>query len=454
MDSQTYVFMPLFALTQSVLFWGAGLSLLTTRFVPILAGAVTIALTFQIGRKNFRFDIALLAAVLLLGWRIAGPLSNRLFGIPLIDTARVARYDALVPVFGLLAWAVYQSAVRGNARRRWALAVFLAGLAGLTHVYGIFWLAVLLLLAWRDKLWRQSWPFLLLGFALPWSAYFLYAALGFENWRQQFGVFASTERFSPFDPLWYGRNLLREPLRYLPTLSADNLAALMRPGVVLLLAGLPAAVFWLWRHGKRQGRTLLIPLLLLPLLFGLLISPKVPAYLMAFWPVVTLALAYLILEGAVRVGGWRRAAALVLLALVLVEGGRRLAQTRTIANQNSSYAAYTGAIEQNLPPQGLVLGLQRTWLGLAERDYRSWSVPIFSRTADTPGALVEVVNQLQPTAVIIDPDMSAYFAERPAEWRAVEQWLAESGFSSPAIVDDPTYGRTAVYSRPANGLNP
>jgi hypothetical protein len=143
-----------------------------------------------------------------------------------------------------------------------------------------------------------------------------------------------------------------------------------------------------------------------------------------------------------------------LQALVLVEGGRRLAQTRTIANQNSSYAAYPGAIEQNLPPQGLVLGLQRTWLGLAERDYRSGAVPIFSRTADTPGALVEVVNQLEPTAVIIDPDMSAYFAERPAEWRAVEQWLAESGFGSPAIVDDPTYGRTAVYSRPANGLNP
>jgi hypothetical protein len=64
-------------------------------------------------------------------------------GILLVDRARVSRHDIAVPVFGLFAlW----RAMRATAPRACFGTGLLAGLSSLSHLYGVFWLPILLLL--------------------------------------------------------------------------------------------------------------------------------------------------------------------------------------------------------------------------------------------------------------------------------------------------------------------
>src|SRR5262249_27599393 len=63
----------------------------------------------------------------------------QLTGIPLVDFARIARYDPLVPVLGLAAFHVYLSARSRQSLPLYAAAGFLATATGLAHVYGLFW---------------------------------------------------------------------------------------------------------------------------------------------------------------------------------------------------------------------------------------------------------------------------------------------------------------------------
>lgn len=53
MDERYYEFMPLYPMVQAVLFWGAGVGLFQARFVSVAAGALTLSLTFAVGRRLF-----------------------------------------------------------------------------------------------------------------------------------------------------------------------------------------------------------------------------------------------------------------------------------------------------------------------------------------------------------------------------------------------------------------
>src|SRR5581483_1207134 len=124
------------------------------RLETVLLSALTLLLTFWLAARLFDTAVGALAVAILVLVRWTGLTYVQLSGIPLVDLARIARYDPLVPVIGLGSLHVYLTA--RAARPRWsglamALAGLLAGLSGLAHLYGLFWLPALLLLAFWDR---------------------------------------------------------------------------------------------------------------------------------------------------------------------------------------------------------------------------------------------------------------------------------------------------------------
>src|SRR5206468_13128810 len=121
-------------------------------------------------------------------------------------------------------WQASRSGHRARAQQ-WGyfLAGVLAGLAGLAHYYGLFWLAVfgvLLLIrlvggqgpltaVLKDGLW------LLAGVALVWLPW---GAVLAANWRMFSGqTLIYRGHFQLLSPSFYLRNLLQEGQRYFPS---------------------------------------------------------------------------------------------------------------------------------------------------------------------------------------------------------------------------------------------
>src|SRR5690349_14301089 len=125
MQDRYYGFPPVHPLVEAATFRLLGEGLVQARLETVAAGALTLVLTFAAGVRILRSAWAgLIAVVILIGARWTGLTYLQPSGIPLLDFARVARYDPLVPVFGLLALHLFWS-------KRYLLAGVLAGVAGL-----------------------------------------------------------------------------------------------------------------------------------------------------------------------------------------------------------------------------------------------------------------------------------------------------------------------------------
>ena len=358
MQDHYYGFMPLHPLLLAGVFGVLGEGLVQARLEAVGASTATLILTFVLGRRLFGDWVAALALGLLLLVRWTGTTTVQLTGIAFVDLARIARYDVVVPVFGLGSLLAYlwardhapsetsagngepgpggQAAGRGqlggpSAWRsgladvlggrawryglagllgglggwRYGLAGLLAGLAGLAHLYGLFWVAVLCVLVVWDGARigrRRALGWLAVGAALPWLPYLLYVLSDLEDWRAQVRGYA--DRFGLLDPRWYLRNLVEEPRRYGPGLGPFGLGWLARPGWWSMLVIVPTSVVWLvsraWRHGDRSARAIAGPAIVLPLLFGLLLRLKLVNYTLTLLPVLAIAAAW----GLVQAIGW------------------------------------------------------------------------------------------------------------------------------------------------------
>jgi 4-amino-4-deoxy-L-arabinose transferase-like glycosyltransferase len=306
MDQRYYGYMPIHPLLLAVIFRVAGVGLLQARVEPVLLGLLVLVLTYALARRLFDERVGLLAVLLLLGVRLTTLTPSQLSGILFLDIARIARYDMAVPVFGLAALHTYLSARARGGRLRYVVAGGLVGLSGLAHLYGLFWLPALTLIAlwdgrgqpFRNTLARAGW--LALGCALPWLPYAAYVLGDLESWRGQTRAYA--DRFDLLNARWYLENVQREPLRYAPGLP-PGLERLLRVGFWGALVALPLALGALIYRGLRgdeSARTLAVPALLFPLLFALLIRLKLMNYLVAFLPLWSLAVAW----GGVALWDW------------------------------------------------------------------------------------------------------------------------------------------------------
>jgi hypothetical protein len=464
MESHYYGYMPLHPLLLAILFRGAGLGLFQARFEPVVLGLLTLALTYALGRRLFGAAVGVLALIFLLFVRLTGLTPSQVSGILLLDMARIARYDMLVPVFGLASLHVYVGAQDGRAWR-YMVAGLLAGLAGLSHLYGVFWLAALGLLAlWNRAQWRCL-AALAAGFALAWLPYLVYVLHDLPAWRGQMRDYAP--RFQLLNPSWYLNNLANEYHRYGPGLGPPGRHYLGRPGFWLTLLALPASLIALMaraagpgRAGSMDGdvaaRTIVTPLLTLPVLFALLIYLKLANYLVTVMPLVAVAVAW----GGVSLwrwagqGGrllWLRPLLAFLLLAVMVEGSGRMAALNQAGATTTPYQTFITQVRRHMPQEALrILGLHHYWFGLDDFDYRTWAVPLLQADAKywtPPLTIDQALTNLDPDVVLLDTRLRALLATAPEVASPVYGWLAEEGFALVGVVDDPTYGQMEILGR-------
>jgi hypothetical protein len=444
MDQRYYGFMPLHPMLLAIDFKMLGPGLAQARLETVALSALTLVLTFALGLRLFNAAVGALAVAILVLVRWTGLTYVQLTGVPVVDFARIARYDPLVPEIGLSALHVYLSARGSTGRWQYAAAGLLAGLAGLAHVYGLFWVPTLLLLAVLDGHASKT-PWILLGAVVPWLPYAAYVFTDLQDWRGQTAIYAS--RFDLLNPRWYLNNLLQEYHRYGPGLGPPSISWLSRPGFWFLLVALPVSLLALTRRALRcdpAARAIVVPALLMPLLFAVLITLKLVNYTLIELPLFALAVAWG-LHALWTARARLRPLLAVVLAAVVLEGGLALAQLERQADASTPYPTFVGEVRQSIPSGARIIGLHSYWLGLRDFDYRSFLVPL--NLADLGQPLDEALTHVDPDVVLLDARMRAYFDSQPpgGDGQRFRSWLAAHNATLTGRVDDPTYGLMEIY---------
>jgi 4-amino-4-deoxy-L-arabinose transferase-like glycosyltransferase len=485
MEDHYYGFMPLFSIMVGAALHLFGLGLFQARLAPLILITLTVALTHRLGAKLFSPWHGTVAVAVLAGWRIAGPFTHLVSGIPLADVARVSRYDSAVPMFGLAALLVLVKTLGQERSRRkygisdagsrghgdWVrsagigapvsfLAIgMLVGLATLSHLYGAFWLPAVWLagLGLMGRRWFQ--PVLLsgAGFGLALAPWLLFVVSGWTDFLGQYRNYS--QRFGLLDVRFYIINLLTEVERYDPILNGARHSL----GAWLWLITCSLSLGWLvyraiWRQ-DRSARILVASLGTLGLLFTLLLALKTFTYLATLWPLFALAIAAGLLgawQTRTNRRWWRPLLALA-FCLALLEGGITQWRIHTLARHTTSYRAYTQAIAARLPPDSRILALQHYWLGLAGRSqmYRSMLVPIFWTSPDyvaEPVPFDQVAQAIPANIVLLDQIMLDFLAGTSSPEASlhplgleIRAYLAEHQARLLAEVNDPTYGLMQIY---------
>ncbi len=434
MDQRYYGFMPLHPMLMAAVFKVIGVGLAQARTETVLLTAITLALTFTLALRLFRDAwIGALAMALLIGVRWTGLTYVQLTGIPLVDFARIARYDPLVPVIGLLALHVYLS------QHNLAAGV-LAGLAGLAHVYGLFFVPALILLTLWDRRPKRATISIALGAVLPWLPYMAYVLQDLPDWRGQTLIYAN--RFELLSPVWYLNNLAQEFHRYGPGLGPLGVSWLLRPGFWFVLVALPLSLFALARRAlacDAAARAIVVPAVLFPTLFAVFITLKLVNYTLIELPFFALAIGWGLVT-AWRARSRLRPVLAVAALAVLAEGGMALSTLETTSI--TPYPTYVAAVRQYIPPESRVLGLHSYWLGLQDFSYRTFLVPL--NMADLGVPLDQALASVDPDVVLLDARMRAYFLNAP-DGALFSRWLANHDARLLGEVDDPTYGRMQIY---------
>lgn len=464
MEQHYYGYMPLHPLLLALIFRIAGLGLFQTRLEAVGLGLVTLALTFALARRLFRDErVALLAVIFLLCVRSIGLTAFQHTGILLLDMTRLARYDMLVPVFGLGALHAYLVARRQENALWYGLAGVLTACAGLAHLYGLFWLPVLgILILWdghsKPSKTRTALVSLLIGFALPWALYGAYVAADVYDWRGQTRIYGN--RFDLLHLEWYLQNVRDELRRYGPGLESFP-AALMRIGFWSTLIALPlscAALVWrAAREGDRAARVAIVPLILLPILFAVLLRVKLVNYTVTLAPLAAIAVAWGSVTFWDTLGGvpFLRIARFALAALLLgiiFEGITRVSVLEQTAQTTTPYYQFIRQVRALIPPNARIVGLHTYWFGLENFDYRSFSVPLSwtdRQNEPRPLSFAEGLERIAPDVVLLDDRMRDYFKSAPPDDpnpREFYRWLGAHQGQLAGRVDDPTYGLIEIYS--------
>jgi hypothetical protein len=437
MDQRYYGFLPLHPLVEMLYFRVFGVGLWQARLETVTLGVIILALTWAIADRLFGAWVAALSVLMLVFVRWAGLTYVQLSGIPLVDLSRIARYDPLAAALGLLSLLIYVRA--GRTARGMLVAGFIAGLSGLAHLYGLFWVpALAVLTAWSGNLRRATLP--VMGALVPWLPYALYVLMDIPDWRGQTAGYAN--RFGLFDPGWYLDNILQEFHRYGPGLGPPGPAWLLRVGVWLTFLGVPIALLMLARRAyDPAARAIVVPGVLFPIFFALFIHLKLVNYTLLQIPIWAIALAWLL------VAAWQRARIIVLVVVLAVtlEGA---IQMYALEHQPATpYADFAQRVRAYVPSAAHVLGLHTYWFGFEDLDYRSFLVPLL--LADEGLPLDQALDRMAPDTLLLDDRMRAYFGPTgdasAADRARFASWMRRHQATLVGSVQDQTYGLMEIY---------
>ena len=480
-ERRYYEYMPLYSMLVAGAFKLLGAGIWQARAVSVLGGLLGVLLTFALGRRLYGPRVGLLAAAALVGLRLALPVPGEVerigielsgSGIPLLDLARVVRFDIWVPVWVLSACLCFFWALARGSRWGYGLAGVLAGLAMLTHIYGAFILVVfgvvlLVTDGWRAL--RRTPLYLMAGgwlvAVLPWALYVLGDLAAYRGQMAKHGSVADLLR-----PGYYLDNLLREPWRWLAWLGGSFRQPVLWPrlGIYLLAAGVAVGLVLLWRRVRATRRPaevfLLVAWPVLFLLLALLIHYKRYYYVLLLLPFLALQWAY-----AVRwlwdQKGWRptlvRGVLAVLLLVALLEGVVGVSQSWQAARATTPYAALSARLRAAIRPGARVLLAEPYWLGLTDHEARSIQLAFLLSDAhyfSQPPAMAEVLRGLHPDYVVTEERLLDIYGRDPdqvsdnaQDWRELDAYLRQHCPIIAAELATPDYGEVKVYQCAATG---
>ena len=440
--------LPLMSLLTGAATRAFGAGIFQMRMVPVLAGAGTILMTYWAARMWWEaaerkeekyissqrkisswFGLTVVTLLLFWQWTPTGANPYLGSGIPLFDVARLARYDILVAFFGVSAFGFWLKARKDGSLVLDVISGFLAGLAGLSNVYGLFWGIALpaLLLVDTRVFTRRALSRPLLAFLIPFLAVMsTWGIVILFNWETMLGQFVKHGgRFNFLDWRFYLDSLAREPHRY--NLGFRQPGTYFRVGFWLLILGLPVSWILLamrtWRQKLRAGPWLLLPCLLFPLLLALLVNEKRFYYLIAITPFFATLLAWGTWKGIPALLALRTfpanykigpsLAAIFLLTLLgcgTLQGIAGIIRLQQDAARVQSPETFFRALNETIPSEGTVLGPQRYWHAIRNQPYHAMllSFHLSSIYDPTPISFEEALEQIHPDFIIIDPYLESW----------------------------------------------
>ena len=408
---------PTMSLIQGVMTLLIGVGVWQMRYTAVIIGLLLLPLVYIVGRRlTGHQEVGLLAAFLLLFWRWT-PGGHEFLGsgILFLDVARIARYDILVPVFGLLGFYAWLN------RRHFRAGLWL-GLSGFSNIYGLFWLPAMGLLYLldppnlthlRDLPRHVTVNFLrvksnLLKFivasSVPWI---FWLAVLLVNWESATGQFIKHDgRFDLFNPTFYWHNLITEINRY--GLGFRDIASYGRIGFWFVAVGIPIGIIWLiyrlYHYQDRRALYLFIPLFTIPTLLGLLVSLKRHYYLMIILPLAAILLAWLSHYLYQKKRRWLTGLLITLLTLFALQGAWGMRQLHNTAQKYAPSFPFYADLASRLPAEGRIMASNVYWPILADRDFRSLTL-LFMLTNpinEDPLPFAEALLQIRPDILILD----------------------------------------------------
>ena len=442
-EQYNYEYMPLYPLTVGLSFRLLGVGVPQARLVSIVCGLFVLLLTYRLASDLFDRAVGLLAVavLLLLPLAISQHGIGRLYpsALPLLDNARVVRYDIMVPVWVLASCLTFRRGVLASRMGSRLLLLLLTGVCGalatLTHLYGAFIMAVfVLLLLWQHglRLFRLPDVYVLVAAwaatLIPWGIYILqdYAAYQAQMVRHSY-------RLAGFGWRFFADNLRNEFHRYLRIIGTPRPSGQwLRPAPWLMLWGLVSAEIILFKrlrtHPTFAHRFTFSVGPILMLLLALLVSLKRYAYFMLLYPfwAIYLALALVTLwrSNVVARSVWMQRG-LQLLGLFFVASGllaigRMLQDARTI----TAYETLSASLASHVPQDARVVMLQDMWLGFAHH-HQVRSLDIVFVEAGSPLAdqrrttAAAVMADLAPQYVVLSLDLLASYQTSPENFRPI-----------------------------------
>ena len=457
-DKHDYQRMPLYPMLEAATFWLFGMGVLQMRLLSVVLGLALLLVVCAVGRFIGGDRVGVIASVLMVAQRITGG-SNQI-GILLLDRARIARNDIAVPVFGLLAWLLFE---RAEAKRSPVLYVgsgILIGCASLSHLYGGFWLVAVLFVLITRRSWRESWTpvsLIVVGLVVTWVPWLMFIASGWSDYFGQQRTVAS--RFQLTDLEFYLANILSAegPIGLEWAWRTLSDLSWTRAGTWFMVAGVPTAIVLVARQGRQSpiatvGEIFVVQLLL----FLVLIRVKHINYMIALWPMAALLLAWLLVSLWDRRHLAPRLAAAILVVWIVAEGTARLVATARVAATMMPAEFYADQIANCIPPGSRVLGFQHYWVGrLRQFPYRTWHVPLnMTHPAyhDPRLRFDEALDQVGPDVILVDRhirDLLHQTRDPESEYHYVslgfDQYTQRHPLEPLCVVRDRTYGTMEVY---------
>jgi hypothetical protein len=437
---------------------GAGIA--QARWVSLTAGIVTLWVVGWLALRWYGLAAALLAEVLLVFWRsdlTVGP-----SGLPLLDVARVARYDVLAVAFAWLAIAALElSRWRRDGRALLWTSGFSAGLAALAQFFGVFALPVVLLgslLTNRGKTSRLAWP--LAGAAIAVAPWLAFVAWHQADLQGQMSVYGQRGDF--LRPAFYAQNLVTESTRYaqviaqrMPADVVGTASLAFQVSVWLFVALLPAVAWLVWRSLREPASgdsLLLLSLASGGVLLLVLDQTKTPLYAIVLVPGICLLIAAAwtrLLRWSWRSRGVGLIASLAttaLLVAIVSDGLRAYSVDRFEAGLVTPYAEMGRQIDTALPADASVLGPERWWWALRAHPYislRSLWFQWLSHDGATPFA--ELAEAHRPRAIVVNNNVRDDIHSFPAALQDQFWSFVSHCTRQVSSIDDPTYFDVQVY---------